>query len=157
MRCKNITLDDWEDFIQDPTRTRMLESTKDINYNPPPGLAGSSGISSHQLTFVESFKRIIKRYSSQFASFKERKYWNAWRRNSLATARAQDMDKVLYLDYTPLTQEEMNLFSEKQKFVHSVFSTTLQTDRGKNFLESTKTTSMLKWFIKSCVDFTKLR
>ena len=28
----------------------------------------------------------------------------------------------------------MNLFSEKQKFIHSAFSTTLQIDRGKKFV-----------------------
>ena len=28
----------------------------------------------------------------------------------------------------------MNLFNEKQKFVYSMFSTTLQTDRGKKFV-----------------------
>ena len=28
----------------------------------------------------------------------------------------------------------MSLFSEKQKFMCSIFSTTLQTDRGKNFI-----------------------
>ena len=50
----------------------------------------------------------------------------------------------------------MNIFNEKQKFMYSVFSTTLQPDRGKKFLESMKTTSMLKWFAKSCIDFTKL-
>ena len=44
------------------------------------------------------------------------------------------MDKVLDPDYTPLMQEKINLFSEKQKFMHSVFFTTLQTDRGKKFV-----------------------
>ena len=44
------------------------------------------------------------------------------------------MDKVLDPECTSLTQEEMSLFSEKHKFMHSVFSTTLQTDRGKKFV-----------------------
>ena len=43
------------------------------------------------------------------------------------------MDKVLNLDYTPLIQEHMNLLNEKGKFMYSMLSTTLQTDRGKKF------------------------
>ena len=52
LRHNNITIDDWEDLIRDPTIIIMLEFTADINTNPPPGLAGSSGSSSHQLTPV---------------------------------------------------------------------------------------------------------
>ena len=44
------------------------------------------------------------------------------------------MDKVLDPDYTPLTQENMNLPNEKQEFVHSVLPTTLRTDRAKKFV-----------------------
>ena len=96
--------------------------------------ARSSGYSSHQLTPIESFKRRINRDSIQFFNFKEGKHWDTWRRNTIATARAQDMDKVLDPDCATLTQEEMSLFSETQKFIQSVFSTTLQTDRGKKFV-----------------------
>lgn len=112
----------------------MLTETGDITSNPPPGFPGSTKASSHQLTPVESFKRSIKRDSIQFTNFKEGKCWDTRRRNTLATARAQDIDDVLDLEHSPSTQEERNIFSEKQKFMYSVFSTTLQTDRGKKFV-----------------------
>ena len=134
LRYNTISIDDWEDFIHNPTSTRMLAETGNTTSNPPPGFAGSSKASSRQLTPVESFKRSIKRDSSQFTNFKEGKYWDTWRRNALATARAQDIDDVLDPEHSPSTQEERNLFSEKQKFMCSVFSTTLQTDRGKKFV-----------------------
>ena len=86
------------------------------------------------LTPIESFKRKIKQDSSQFTNFKEGKHWDTWRRNTLATARAQDVDNVLDPGCAPSTQEKKILFSEKLKFMHSVFSTTLQTDRGKKFV-----------------------
>ena len=54
--------------------------------------------------------------------------------NSLATSRAQDVHNVLDTNHTPLIQDDVNLFNEKQKFMHSVFSTTLQTDRGNKFV-----------------------
>ena len=44
------------------------------------------------------------------------------------------MDDVLDPYHIRLTQEDENLFNEKQKFMHFVFSTTLKTDRGKKFV-----------------------
>ena len=73
----------------------MLKFTGDVNSNPLPGLARSSGSSSHQLTLVESFKRTMKRESNLFSNFKEGKDWDTWRRNTLVTSKAQDVDKVL--------------------------------------------------------------
>ena len=38
LRCKNITIDNWEDFIRDPASKRYLESTRNIlirNYFAP--------------------------------------------------------------------------------------------------------------------------
>ena len=128
LRYNDISIDDWENFIRDPTSTRMLIAAGDIASNPPPGFAGSSKSSSNQLTLAESFKRSVKRDSSQFNNFKEGKYWDTWRRNTLATARAQNVDEVLDPSYSPSTAEEQSLFNEKQKFMCSVFSTTLQTD-----------------------------
>ena len=74
LRYYNITIEDWEDFICDSSSTRILAETGEITSNPPPGFAGSSKASSHQLTPVESFKWSIKRGSIQFTNFKEGKY-----------------------------------------------------------------------------------
>ena len=82
----------------------MLQYSGDLSTNPLPRLAGSSGLSgslgrrSQQLTPVESFKHSIKGDSIHFSNFKEGKYWDAWRRNTLATARAQDAYSVLKTD-----------------------------------------------------------
>ena len=43
----------------------------------------------------------------------------------------QDVAEVLNPDYRPATEDDVNLFREKQKFMHAVFDKTLQTDRGK--------------------------
>ena len=44
---------------------------------------------------------------------------------------AQDIDDVLNVDYNSTTTEDINLFKEKKKFMHSVFKRTLLTDQGK--------------------------
>ena len=76
LRHNEISIDDWEHFIRDPTSTRMLEATGDITSNPPSGFSGSSRASSHQLAPIESFERSIKHDLSQFTNFKEGKYWD---------------------------------------------------------------------------------
>ena len=115
LRHKTITLQSWNNFTRDPESTKLLEPSGDMPSNPPLGLSGSLGSSSHQLTPVESFKRSIKIDSSQFINLKEGKHCDTWRMNALATSRDQDVDKVLDPYYTLLTQEDMNLFKENRR------------------------------------------
>ena len=109
-------------------------STGDILPDPPSCITGSSVNSSSQLTTAESFKRCIKCDYSHFTNFKEWKCRDNWTRNTIATARYQGADDFLKPEYAPLNQEDMNLFNEKKKFMQSMFSTTLQTKRGKKFV-----------------------
>ena len=134
LRCNDIETGDWEAFVRDSVGTRMLAATGYITSNPPPVFTGSSGSSSRRLTPVESFKRSIKRDSNQFTNLKEGKYWCNWRSKTLATNRAQDADEVIDPNYMPSSQDNVELFEEKQKFVCSVFSTNLKTDRAKKFV-----------------------
>ena len=45
---------------------------------------------------------------------------------------------MLDIDRMTLTLDETSLFKEKKKFMHSVFATSLQTDRGKNVVKEYK-------------------
>ena len=125
LRHGTITLESWKNFPYDPESIKLLEPSWDIASNPLPRLSRSLGSASYQLTPVEYFKRSGKRDSSQFTNFKYWNHWDNWCPNTLATARAQDVDKLLYSDYVPLTQEDLNLFKEKRKFMCYVFSTVL--------------------------------
>ena len=51
-----------------------------------------------------------------------------WRRHLVARARAQDVEDVLDVNKSPVTQEEKDLFAEKKIFICFVFERTLQTD-----------------------------
>ena len=76
-------------------------------------------------TFVrppaEEFKKSIKRDKTHYKPFKEDKEWDSWSRSTRATARSHDCDVILNSKYRPRTQEEKDLFEEKQKFMYSVF------------------------------------
>ena len=41
---------------------------------------------------------------------------------------AQDVDDVLNADFNPTSEDDKDLFKEKQKFMRSFFERTLQTD-----------------------------
>ena len=49
----------------------------------------------------------------------------------MALARAQDVSEVLDPLHVPVTQDDKDLFKEKQKYMFAVFDRTLQTDTGK--------------------------
>jgi len=51
----------------------------------------------------------------------------------MAQARAQDVDKVLNLEYVPPPSQE-SLFKAKQKYLYATFERVLQTDKGKSLV-----------------------
>ena len=60
LRWNTITLEDSENFIYHENSKILLKSTGDMPPNNLPGLSGSSGSYSKQLTPFEYFKRSIK-------------------------------------------------------------------------------------------------
>jgi hypothetical protein len=129
-RFNSINRRDWSNFVMDPDSMALLNSTLDVTTQPHPntGLADNYKTTYSQ---ADSFKRSIKRDASIFTTFKDSKQWDTWRRNTVATARAQDVAEVLNPNYRAVTAEDKALFKEKQKFMYAVFDKTLQTDRGK--------------------------
>ena len=77
-----------------PDPHSLLEATKNLPSNPPPGFNASCN-SSSTCTPVDTFNRSIKRDSSQFTNFKYGKYWDTCLRKTLATDRAYDVAEVL--------------------------------------------------------------
>ena len=103
--------------------------------NPVPGIVSLSPSTfvcqPPSVDLVRDFKREIKRDALQFQTFKDNAMWDNWNRCTIAQARAQDIAEVLDHTYIPSTQEDIDLFAEKQKFFYAVFEKTLLTDKGK--------------------------
>jgi hypothetical protein len=72
----------------------------------------------------------------QFNVLKDDTAWDNWNRGTIAQARAQDVADVLNPNYVPVTQEELNLFDKKQKFMYALFEKTLMTDKGKSLVRT---------------------
>ena len=80
------------------------------------------------------FWKGIKRDQSLFVVYKDQKMWDTYQCATQAQARAQDISEVLDSTYTPITVEERELFTEKQKYMYAVFVKTLLTDQGKAYV-----------------------
>ena len=132
-RYNTITLEAWNAFVDHPNARKLLISTGDLKGNPPSELGLPPNFKNIH-TPAETFKKSIKRDSSRFTIFKDGKFWDNWRRSTLATARAQNVEDVLDPTYQPVTEDEIELFKEKKKFMYSVFTATLQTDWGKKYV-----------------------
>ena len=113
-RFNSITRKDYVSFVNHPDAIALVSSTGDMTTTPPAktGLVHNFKVTSF---LSDSFKNSIKRDASLFNTFKEGNYWGAWRRNALATTRAQDIAGVINPDYRPVTEDDVNIFKEKQK------------------------------------------
>ena len=69
---------------------------------------------------VKEFKCDIKHDITQFPTLNDDAQWDNWNRSTVAQARAQDIAGVLDPGYIPITQESVDLFQEKQKFMYAV-------------------------------------
>ena len=124
--------EDFTDFIlenYDPSligKPIRSMSSKETSVSTPTMVANSQ-----KRDPVIEFKRGIKRDITAFTALKEDKQWDAWDRNTIAQARAQDVSEVLDPLYHPKTETDVALFDEKQKYMFAVFEKNLLTDQGK--------------------------
>ena len=98
----SITRKDCASFSEHPDGMALFIATGDVTSTPSP----NSGLDENfkaSYSSAESFKKSIKRDADLFTAFKEGKYWDTWHNNTLATARAQGVAKVLNPDYFPVT------------------------------------------------------
>ena len=96
--------------------------------------AGTGNPNTHRYTPADNFHRGIKRDTNLIEVLKEEKFNDTWHRTFYTQARAQDLMEVLDAAYVPTTQEEKDLFNEKQKYVYAVLEMKVFTDRGKGFI-----------------------
>jgi hypothetical protein len=79
-------------------------------------------------------RREIKADPSLFPVLKDEKYHDLCHRSFATQARDQDVSEVVDSTYIPVTQDEINLFTEKQQFLYAVLETKVLTDRGKDII-----------------------
>ena len=80
------------------------------------------------------FKRGIKKDATHFPVWKENRFFDRFEMEFMTQARAYDIDDVFDPQYYPTTNEEKELFNEKQKFAMSILVHAIHTDMGRTFV-----------------------
>jgi Reverse transcriptase (RNA-dependent DNA polymerase) len=123
----SLTQAEFDSFRIDPSNLLRVASV-----TAP--LASRNTNASARYSMVDIFRRGIKRDPSLFPTLKDEKYNDSWHRSFETQARAQDVYNVLNPNYKPMTQEEMDLFVEQQKYVYAVLESKVLTDFGKSLV-----------------------
>jgi hypothetical protein len=80
---------------------------------------------------ADIFRRGIKREPTLFPILEDEKFNDSWHGSFVNQARSQDVYEVLDGSYKPKSQSEMDLFTEKQKYVYAILESKVLKDRGK--------------------------
>ena len=141
-----------DDFLATLTRESYLKfrhmdalslpASSPSHHEPYKPKTSFSGESKHQTlsesqTVLNHFKKGTKRDASVYPIFKNDKYYDTFQRSFLANLKAQGLYDVADPDHGPENGDiyEKELFKGKQSFVYSVLVTSLQTEKGREFVK----------------------
>ena len=101
-----------------------------------PTVSNSPSSKDESTKLLESFTRSIKRDQSDYKPFKEDKYWLAFKRNLLITARAQNIERIFDLgfDRDDLSGADQELYDLQLKYGYAVLTKIVQTSQGKVYV-----------------------
>ena len=113
-----IDPEEFDNFRISDDWTKMVDQNQNVAVNTSLGSTASTNAASasnnSNTKTAAAFKRGIKRDPSLFSVLKEDNKWDSWKRNLIATARAQDVGEVLDTTHIPSDDEENELFDEKK-------------------------------------------
>jgi hypothetical protein len=131
----DITQDEFDTFMASSECIRIMISSAPVpNLNTAPNVVVST-VQAELATFCKG----IKHDAAIYPTITQDAQWDSWNRSIVSTARAQSVEDVLNPKFKPVLQEEVLLFSEKQKFMYAVFERTIQTDKGKAIVRAHET------------------
>jgi len=103
--------------------SKMPELVRSKTPNPNYPIPASS-------TPAARFQKSIKRETTQYPILKDVHYFDKFEMEFMMLACTHDIHQVFDPGYTPLTQEEIDLFAEKEKFAMSVLVHSIKMDVG---------------------------
>jgi hypothetical protein len=105
-----ITQSSFDHFKISPANKASHQSQPSM---PTSSQQNPSTSSSYDTSSTQMFCCKIKADLTLFPVLKDEKYHDLWHCSFATQARAQDVSEVLDSTYIPVTQDEINLFSEK--------------------------------------------
>ena len=139
----HLTKDEFDEYRLSDAGNVYSQSPSTYNYSTSFGTshhtstASTFGASSSSATTsytVASFKKGIKRDSAAFKQIKDIRQLETFFKSLAIQAAMQDVSEPLDPDYTPLTQEEKDLFRLKQDYMFGVFDQTMKAQQLRSFV-----------------------
>ena len=90
-----------------------------------------------------------------YLELKQDKEWDRWNTCLCATARTQEVDRVLDPDFHPRDAEDRALFEAQQNYMYAVFECTMLTDTGKTFIHKFEPTANAQAIYKAMVEYSQ--
>ena len=107
-------------------KSNSASSTYEVNLQNIP-------IKSPKLLAAE-FRRGVKREKLAYAVLKDERFWNSWKRKTIATMNAHGRQNVANPNYQPNSLDESLLLQEQNNFMYDVFASILQTTMEAHFI-----------------------
>ena len=128
-----ITDEDFDDFrvssqgelLIPPTRSLTGVNKSNIPSNTP---------NKSKYTLAENWEKSIKRDPNLFPIIKRDADWKEFYDKMILEAKSQLTYDVLHSTYTPVDNDDCELFVLKQNYMMSVFKTHILTDQGKSII-----------------------
>ncbi len=115
---------------------RALASTAQVSAPAPAPAAAAPAASTLVLSAADQFKKSIKWDMTAFKPLKDRKNWNPWYRDFVATAKAQGLGNILDPTYMPSTPDEQALFDILQDYAFAVLTRCLVEAQAADLVRS---------------------
>ena len=90
-----------------------------------------------------------------YIELRQDKEWDRWNTQLRATARTQEVDRVLDPNFSPRDAEDRGLFEAQQNYMYAVFECTMLTDTGKTFIRKFESTANAQAIYKAMVEYSQ--
>ena len=154
----NANLDEWQAINHVKFQNFPLNIFPSLGYTNTPihGTAtGRPGATCSPPSSLAEWKKGVKRDMTLYIELRQDKEWKRWNTRLRATARTQEVDRVLDPNFRPRDAEDRTLFEAQQNYMYAVFERTMLTDMGKTFVRKFESTADAQAIYKVMVEYSQ--
>ena len=154
----NTNLDEWRAISHGEFQNFQLNIFPSLGYTSTPiqgATAGRPGATCSLPSPLVEWKKGVKRDMTLYIELRQDKEWDRWNTRLRATARTQEVDRVLDPNFSPRDAEDRSLFEAQQNYMYAVFERTMLTDTGKTFVRKFESTANAQAIYKAMVEYSQ--
>ena len=129
-----VSSDEFEEFLQ----TRFVMESVRFRHACESGTVGIPSMKKRDP--VADFGRGVKRDKSHYEVLDNEEDFEDWKRKTVATVHAHQLEHVIDKDYRPKMVDDVDLFKEQNTFFNDILVSKVQTPMGKHFVRECEET-----------------